>query len=175
VKVYGLLLLVLGGDCSLVITPENVQHVPKINRNLISGSILCRYGFKIVFESNKFIISKFGLFIGKCYDNGGLFCLSVADDCNDVANSISYSELNVRDVVVWHSRLCHINFDRIIQLFRLNLIPKIYVVRRSKYHACVQTKQPRKPFKSVEDKILAPLDLIHSDHIYFIDDATRYC
>jgi transposase InsO family protein len=71
-----------------------------------------------------------------------------------------------------------------------NLIPKIHVVRRSKCHACVQAKQPCKPFKSVEDKNLAPLDLIHSDlcemngiltrvakkyFITFIDDATRYC
>jgi hypothetical protein len=142
---------------------KNVQHVPGINRNLISGSLLCRDGFKLVFESNKFIVSKFGLFIGKGYDSGGLFRLSVADDCNNVANSASYSKLNVGEANVWHSRLCHISFDRIIQLSRLNLIPKIPVVRRSKCHACVQAKQPRKPFKSVGDKNLAPLDLIHSD------------
>jgi hypothetical protein len=142
---------------------KNVQHVPGINRNLISGSLLCRDGFKLVFESNKFIVSKFGLFIGKCYDSGGLFRLSVADDCNNVANSVSYFKLNVGEAAVWHSRLCHISFDRIIQLSRLNLIPKIPVVRRSKCHACVQAKQPRKPFKSVGDKNLAPLDLIHSD------------
>jgi hypothetical protein len=43
------------------------------------------------------------------------------------------------------------------------LIPKIPVVRRSKCHACVQAKQPRKTFKSVEEKSLAPLELIHSD------------
>jgi transposase InsO family protein len=69
------------------------------------------------------------------------------------------------------------------------LIPKIPIVRRSKCHACVQAKQPRKPFKSVEEKSLAPLDLIHSDlcemngiltrvgkkyFISFINDATRY-
>jgi hypothetical protein len=54
----------------------------------------------------------------------------------------------------------------------------------------VQSKQPRKPHKTVEDKHLAPLDLIHSDicemngvltereQRYFmtmIDDASRYC
>jgi hypothetical protein len=50
-----------------------------------------------VFRLNKFIVLKFGLFIGKCYDNGGLFCLSVIDDCSNVANSISCSELNVGD------------------------------------------------------------------------------
>jgi hypothetical protein len=75
-------------------------------------------------------------------------------------------------------------------LSKLNLILKIPVVRRSKCHACVQAKQPRKPFKSVEEKSFAPLDLIHSDlcemngiltragkkyFISFIDDATRYC
>jgi hypothetical protein len=169
---------------------KNVQHVPGINRNLISGSLLCRDGFKLVFELNKFIVSKFGMFIGKGYDSGGLFCLSVIDDCNNNANSISCSEMNVGEAPVWHSRLCYINFDCIIRLSKLNLIPKIPVVRRSKCHACVQAKQPRKPFKSVEEKSLAPLDLIHSDlcemngnltragkkyFISFIDDATRYC
>jgi hypothetical protein len=169
---------------------EDVHHVPRINKNLIRCSLLCRDGFKLVFESSKFIVSKFGLFIGKGYDSGGLFRLSVADDCNNVANSVSLSELNEGEAAVWHSRLCHNSFDHIIQLSRLNLIPKIPVVRRSKCHACVQAKQPRKPFKSMEDKILAPLDLIHSDlcemngilmrvtkkyFTTFIDDATRYC
>jgi hypothetical protein len=70
---------------------KNMHHIPGINRNLISGSLLRRDGFKLVFESNKFIVSKFGVFIGKGYDNGGLFRLSVIDDCNNVANSILYS------------------------------------------------------------------------------------
>jgi hypothetical protein len=54
----------------------------------------------------------------------------------------------------------------------------------------VQAKQPHKPFKSVEEKSLTPLDLIHYDlcemngiltravkkyFISFIYDATRYC
>jgi hypothetical protein len=38
-----------------------VQHVHRINRNLISGSLLCHDGFELVFESNKFILSNFGL------------------------------------------------------------------------------------------------------------------
>jgi hypothetical protein len=44
---------------------KNVQHVPGINRNLISGSLLCHDGFKLVFESNKFIVSKFGILLEK--------------------------------------------------------------------------------------------------------------
>jgi hypothetical protein len=121
---------------------KNVQHVPGINMNLISGSLLCRDDFKLVFESNKFIVSKFGMFIGKGYNSGGLFHLSVIDDCNNVANLVSYFELNVGEAAAWHSHLCHFNFDCIIRLSKLNLIPKNPVVRRSKCHVCVQAKQP---------------------------------
>jgi hypothetical protein len=38
---------------------KNVQHVPSIRKNLISGSMLCRDGYKLVFESNKCILSKY--------------------------------------------------------------------------------------------------------------------
>jgi hypothetical protein len=44
---------------------KNVQHVPTIKKNLVSRSLLCRDDFKLVFESNKCIISKFGTFVGK--------------------------------------------------------------------------------------------------------------
>jgi hypothetical protein len=40
------------------------------------------------------------LFIGKGYDSGGLLHLSMADDCNNVANSVSYSEMNVGEAIV---------------------------------------------------------------------------
>jgi hypothetical protein len=47
---------------------KNVHHVPSINKNLVSGSLLCRDGYKIVFESNKFVVPKFGNFVGKGYE-----------------------------------------------------------------------------------------------------------
>jgi hypothetical protein len=42
---------------------KNVQHVPTIKKNLVRVSLLCRVSFKLVFESNKCIISKFGTLI----------------------------------------------------------------------------------------------------------------
>jgi hypothetical protein len=36
---------------------KNMCHVPSINKNLVSGSLLCRDGYKIIFESNKFVVS----------------------------------------------------------------------------------------------------------------------
>ena len=44
---------------------KNVQHVPSIKKNLVSGSQLCRDGYKIDFEANKCVLSKYGTFVGK--------------------------------------------------------------------------------------------------------------
>jgi len=52
---------------------RNVQHVRTIDKNLVSGSVLCKDGFKVVLGSNKFVMSKHGQFVGKGYDCGGLF------------------------------------------------------------------------------------------------------
>jgi hypothetical protein len=41
------------------------------------GSLLCRYDFKLVFESNKYVMSKYGNFVGKCYESKDLFRLSL--------------------------------------------------------------------------------------------------
>jgi hypothetical protein len=102
---------VLGvGTVSLKFTSEkmvllkNVQHVPSIKKNLVSGSLLCRDGYKLVFESNKCILSKYGTFVGKGYDSGGLFHLSLHDVCNKFVNNVISNES-----YIWHSRLCHIN------------------------------------------------------------------
>jgi hypothetical protein len=37
---------------------KNMQHVSSINKNPVSGSLLCMDGFKVVLESNKFVLSK---------------------------------------------------------------------------------------------------------------------
>jgi hypothetical protein len=41
-----------------IVQLKNVQHAHSINKNLVSGSLLCRDDFKVVLESNKFIVSK---------------------------------------------------------------------------------------------------------------------
>jgi hypothetical protein len=84
---------------------NNMQHVLSIKKNIVSASQLCQDGYKLVFESNKCILSKYGTFIGKGYDSGGLFLLSLHDTCNKSLNNIFLNESNI-----WHSRLCHINF-----------------------------------------------------------------
>ena len=91
-----------------IVQLNNVHHVPIINKNLVSGSLLCKDGFKVVLESNKLVVSKHGQFIGKVYDCGGLFRLSLADFSSKSVNHIC-SAVN-DDACVWHSHLCHVNF-----------------------------------------------------------------
>jgi hypothetical protein len=67
---------------------KHVQHVPTIGKNLVSGSLLCRDGFKVVIESNKFVMSKCGQFIGKGYECRGLFHFSVSEYYNKSVNLI---------------------------------------------------------------------------------------
>jgi hypothetical protein len=74
-----------------IIQLKNVQHVPTIKKNLVSGSLLCRDGFKLVFESNKCIIFKFGTFVGKSYDSRSLFRFSLLFDDN-VENHVMNDE-----------------------------------------------------------------------------------
>jgi hypothetical protein len=92
-----------------IVQLKNMEHVPSINKNLVSGSLLCRDGFKVVLESNKFVVSKCGQFIGKGYVCGGLFRFSVSDCCNKSVNNIC-DGINESDASIWHSRLCHLNF-----------------------------------------------------------------
>ena len=80
-----------------------MQHVPSIRKNLISGSLLCRDGYKLVFESNKCALSKYGTFVEKGYESGGFFCLFLTDACVNFVNHVSQDD----ETNVWHSRLCH--------------------------------------------------------------------
>ncbi|EEE65590.1 hypothetical protein OsJ_21112 [Oryza sativa Japonica Group] len=103
-----------------IVQLKNVQHVPSIDRNLVSGSRLTRDGFKLVFESNKVVVSKHRYFIGKGYESGGLFRFSLSDFCNKYVNHICGSVDD--EANVWHSRLCHINFGLMSRLSSMCLI-----------------------------------------------------
>ncbi|GJY69162.1 retrovirus-related pol polyprotein from transposon TNT 1-94 [Tanacetum coccineum] len=58
---------------------KNVLFVLKIRRNLVSGGLLNKFGFKLMLESDKFILSKSGMFVGKGYALDGMFKLNVGN------------------------------------------------------------------------------------------------
>jgi len=77
--VHGVGTVILKLTSGKIVKLKNAHHVPSIKKNLISGSLLYRDGYKLVFESNKCVISKYGTFVGKGYESGGLFRLSLVD------------------------------------------------------------------------------------------------
>ncbi|XP_075655079.1 uncharacterized protein LOC142625279 [Castanea sativa] len=52
---------------------NDVLHVPDIRKNLVSCSLLIKNGFKLVIESDKFVLTKNGIYVGKGYMSNGLF------------------------------------------------------------------------------------------------------
>jgi len=43
----------------------------------VSSTLLKKFGFKLVFEADKFVLSKGGMFVGKGYACEGMFKLNV--------------------------------------------------------------------------------------------------
>lgn len=67
-------------------------YVSKIRKNLVSGSLLNKHNFRIVFESNKIILSKSRMFVKKGYVFDSMFKLNVmiVKPKMNKANSFTY-------------------------------------------------------------------------------------
>ena len=100
------------------LTLNDVYHVPNIQKNLVSDSLLNRFGFKLIFEANKVVISERGVFVGKGYVRDGMFKLSI-NNINNVSAYICDS------FSLWHNRLGHVNFRRMNNMVKLHLIPYV--------------------------------------------------
>ncbi|KAI5316809.1 hypothetical protein L3X38_036516 [Prunus dulcis] len=55
------------------LTLNQVLHVPDIRKYLVSRALLSKNGFRLVFETNKFVLIKNGMYARKGYLNNGLF------------------------------------------------------------------------------------------------------
>ncbi|GKA50159.1 retrovirus-related pol polyprotein from transposon TNT 1-94 [Tanacetum coccineum] len=173
------------------LTLMNVLHVPNIRKNLVSGFKLCKSGIKAVIESDKVILSKANVFVGKAYVCDGMFKLNINKitssayfpDCNFTFSfNIECSTFNL-----WHNRLGHINYRTMKDMLKQGII-SYNDEHKDKCEICVQAKMKRKPFPKV-DRQSEILELVHSDicelngqltrggdryFITFIDDCSRY-
>ncbi|XP_076917942.1 uncharacterized protein LOC143578165 [Bidens hawaiensis] len=55
------------------LTLTKVLYIPEIRKNLVSGWMLNKHEFRLVIESDKFILSKNGIFVGKGYADNAMF------------------------------------------------------------------------------------------------------
>jgi hypothetical protein len=75
--------VVLEFSSGKTITLFNVLYVPKLRKNLISGPVLNKLGYKQVCESDKYVLSKCGVFVGFGYYNNGMFMMNLNGVPND--------------------------------------------------------------------------------------------
>ena len=142
---------------------NNVLHVPDIRKNLVSSSLLSKNGFRLVFESDKFVLSKSDMYVGKGYMSDGFFKLNVMTVEQKVAmNKKNTSFVYIHESNLWHGRIGLVNFAALRRLIGLDYILKFEINPNLKCEVCVEAKLTKAPFKSVERKT-KPLELIHTN------------
>ena len=123
-----------------ILTLTNVFYVPEVRKNLVSGGLLNKFGFKLVFEADKFVLSKGGLFVGKGYLCDGMFKLNV-----DFNKNIDISVYMVEPSFLWHHRLGHVNFRRLHDMIKMDLLP-YFETSKEKCTTCMLTKITKNHF-----------------------------
>ena len=78
--VHGVGMVDLKFTSGKIVRLRNMHHVPSINKNLVSGSLLCRDMCKVVLESNKVVVPKYRIL--------SLFRFYLSDFCNKSVNPI---------------------------------------------------------------------------------------
>jgi len=161
---------------------KDVLHTTGMRKNLLSGFLLDKAGFKQIIESGSYVISKNGVFVGKGYATNGMFKLCIEINKNSAPSVYIVSCSNL-----WHARLCHINGKYIKNMSSLGFIPSLHN-ELEKCNTCSMTKITKGSHKSVE-RTSDLLDLIHTDlcefegiltrggnryFITFIDDFSKY-
>ncbi|KAL6333744.1 hypothetical protein AAG906_028930 [Vitis piasezkii] len=87
------------------LTLNDVLHVPDIRKNLVSGSLLSKNGFKLVFVSDKFVLTKNEMFVGKGYLSDGLFKMNVM---TVVPKSINNNKIDSSAYLLESSNIWHV-------------------------------------------------------------------
>lgn len=106
------------------LTMNSILYMPEICKNLVSRSLLNKHGFQLLFEYNKVILSKSGIFVGKCYVANRIFKLNVTTIKPNNVNKTSTFVYLFESSNLWHDRLGHVNCSFLQRLINLNYVPK---------------------------------------------------
>ena len=190
-KVEGQGKVVLKMTSGKELTLNDVLHVLEIRKNLVSGSLLSKKGFKSLFVSDNFILTKNGMYVGKGYMRNGLFkmnVMTIVPPIKNINNKNTSSAYMLESSNVWHGRLGHVNYDTLRGLINMECFPKFKLDPNHKCEICVESKLTRTSFQSIE-RSSEPLELIHSNiydlkfiqtrggkkyFLTLLDDCTRY-
>ena len=129
----------------------------------------CATCFRYPQESDKFVLTKSGMYVGKGYLVDGPFKANVA--VVDKKFVYLYPKLRNEEKsfvylfeapILWHARLGHVNYKFLKNLSNLGYISKLNLKEIRKCEICVEAKLAKNSFHSI-DRNTEPLGLIHSD------------
>lgn len=120
----------------------------------------------MVFESDKIVLSKNDVFVGKVFATCGMFKLNTI---NEMPSSFAYM---FESINLWHGRLGHVNHKKIKRMIELGLITNLGDFSNNKCITCSKCKITRSSFKSVE-RSTNVLDLVHTDICEMTNTLTR--
>ena len=127
--------------------------LPDMLTNLVSGLLLSKTGFKLVFVANKFVLTKNDMYVGNGYLNDVLFKMNVMTVVPKVVANINNNNASnylVESSNIWHARLGYANYDTLRRLSNLDFLPKFEIDNNNKFEICVESKMTRPQFNSVD-------------------------
>ena len=139
-KVEGQGKVVLKMTSGKELTLNDVLHVPEIRKNLVSGSLLSKKGFKLVFVSDNFILTKNGMYVGKGYMSNGLFkmnVMTVVPPIKNINKNSTSSAYMLESSNAWHGILGHVNYDTLHRLINMECLPNFKIDPNHKCEICV--------------------------------------
>ena len=119
----------------------------------MSGSLLSRKGFKLVFVSDNFILTKNGMYVGKGYMINGLFKMNVmivVPPIKNINNKNTSSSYMLESSNAWYGIIGHVNYDTLRRLIDMECLPKFKIDLNHKCEICVESKLTRTSFHSIE-------------------------
>ena len=77
-----------------VLTLKDVLYTPSMRKNLMSNFLLNKAGFKQTMESDNYVITKKGLFVGKGYACNEMFKLNIKNNKASTSSVYMLSSIN---------------------------------------------------------------------------------
>ena len=147
-----------------IATLNEVRHVPKMTKNLISLSTLDSKGFRFSGGSGELCISKGSLVVLKGVKHGTLYILQGSTLTGSAAAAVASSEDRRSDMTkLWHIRLGHMSERGMQILSKRDLLEGHKVTDLGFCEHCTFGKLHRRKFGKAIHRTKGTLDYIHSD------------
>lgn len=184
------------GDISINISQHNkiqvrnVLYVPGLAVNLLSVSMITKYGYRVSFsEKGCNIEDTTGKLLCSATLINKLYILDTNVSNKESAHLVS-NKVNPNDINLWHLRMAHLNVSALKKLPDCAEGVSLTHGRETDMQCstCLEGKQTRLPFKHTGSRATRPLEVIHSDlcgpmenpsyggmryFVSFIDDYSR--